>query len=171
MEANKQRMQIIADNITRLRKEKGITQKELAEAIGLVPGTITDYMKLRSAPSFGIIQKMADYFGVEKSDIDTTFKEGITINGNVNGIANVGDNRFEGNVTFGSGIDKNDLHDAVRHLSDRELQEKILDEMSELKASQNRLENAMAMLIENQVNVLARINNVDSSFKELMKKD
>ena len=36
---------------------------------------MTDYMKLRSAPSFGVIQKLADYFGVKKSDIDTTFKE------------------------------------------------------------------------------------------------
>lgn len=72
---DKQRMQIIADNITYYRKEKKITQKELAAAIGISPSTLTDYIKLRSAPSFGVIQKMADYFGIKKSDIDTTFKE------------------------------------------------------------------------------------------------
>ena len=71
---NKERMQIIANNITYYRKLNGITQKELAKKIGIKPSTMTDYMKLRSAPSYGIIQKIADYFGVKKSDIDSTFK-------------------------------------------------------------------------------------------------
>lgn len=72
---NKERMQIIATNITNYRKAKGITQKELAAAIGISQSTMTEYMKLRTAPSFGVIQKLADYFGVKKSDIDTTFKQ------------------------------------------------------------------------------------------------
>ena len=72
---NKERMQIIATNITNYRKAKGITQKELAAAIGISQSTMTEYKKLRTAPSFGVIQKLADYFGVKKSDIDTTFKQ------------------------------------------------------------------------------------------------
>ncbi|MDS2232498.1 S24 family peptidase [Streptococcus pneumoniae] len=71
-------MQIIAENITHFRKQRGITQKELAKEVGITASTMTDYMKLRSAPSFGVIQKLADYFGVKKSDIDTTFKEEST---------------------------------------------------------------------------------------------
>ena len=74
----KKRMQIIAENITHFRKQRGITQKELAKEVGITASTMTDYMKLRSAPSFGVIQKLADYFGVRKSDIDTTFKEEST---------------------------------------------------------------------------------------------
>lgn len=74
----KKRMQIIAENITHFRKQRGITQKELAKEVGISASTMTDYMKLRSAPSFGVIQKLADYFGVRKSDIDTTFKEETT---------------------------------------------------------------------------------------------
>lgn len=74
----KKRMQIIAENITQFRKQRGITQKELAKEVGITASTMTDYMKLRSAPSFGVIQKLADYFGVKKSDIDTTFKEEAT---------------------------------------------------------------------------------------------
>lgn len=74
----KKRMQIIAENITHFRKQRSITQKELAKEIGISASTMTDYMKLRSAPSFGVIQKLADYFGVRKSDIDTTFKEEST---------------------------------------------------------------------------------------------
>lgn len=71
----KKRMQIIAENITYYRKQRGITQKELAKEVGITPSTMTDYMKLRSAPSFGVIQKLADFFEIKKSDIDTTFKE------------------------------------------------------------------------------------------------
>lgn len=74
----KKRMQIIAENITHFRKQRSITQKELAKEVGITASTMTDYMKLRSAPSFGVIQKLADYFGVKKSDIDTTFKEEST---------------------------------------------------------------------------------------------
>ena len=74
----KKRMQIIAENITHFRKQRGITQKELAKGVGITASTMTDYIKLRSAPSFGVIQKLADYFGVKKSDIDTTFKEEST---------------------------------------------------------------------------------------------
>ena len=74
----KKRMKIIAENITHFRKQRGITQKELAKEVGITASTMTDYMKLRSAPSFGVIQKLADYFGVKKSDIDTTFKEEST---------------------------------------------------------------------------------------------
>ncbi|MGU8085152.1 LexA family transcriptional regulator [Streptococcus suis] len=71
----KKRMQAIAENITYYRKQRGITQKELAKEVGITPSTMTDYMKLRSAPSFGVIQKLADFFGIKKSDIDTTFKD------------------------------------------------------------------------------------------------
>ncbi|AXQ79456.1 LexA family transcriptional regulator [Streptococcus chenjunshii] len=81
-------MKIIADNITYYRKLKGMTQKELAEKIGITPSTMSDYMNLRSAPSFGIIQKMADFFGVQKSDIDTTFKEKVDKNSDIQSIYN-----------------------------------------------------------------------------------
>lgn len=75
---DKERMQIIAENITYYRKQRGITQKELAKSVGVTASTMTDYMKLRSAPSFGVIQKLADFFGVKKSDIDSTFKEEVS---------------------------------------------------------------------------------------------
>lgn len=65
----------IASNIRKYIKENNITQKELAEKIQISPSTLSDYMNLRSNPSHGVIQKLADYFGVKKSDIDTTFKE------------------------------------------------------------------------------------------------
>ncbi|AYG01209.1 helix-turn-helix domain-containing protein [Lactococcus allomyrinae] len=65
---------IIAQNIKKYLSENKMLQKELAERVGIAPSTMTDYLKLRSRPSHGVIQKMADVFGVAKSDIDTTYK-------------------------------------------------------------------------------------------------
>lgn len=161
--------EIFAKNLNTIMAKRDIDRNKLVEDLGLKYTTVADWTKGITYPRIDKIELLANYFGIKKSELI----EGVdnnTISGDKNNVATMSGD-INGNVTFGSGIDKNDLHDAVRHLSDRELQEKILDEMSELKASQNRLENAMAILIENQVNVLARINNVDSSFKELMKKD
>jgi transcriptional regulator with XRE-family HTH domain len=72
---DKQRNIIIATNIKKFIKENKITQKQLAKEIGISPSTMSDYMNLRSNPSHGVIQKIADYFGIMKSDIDTTYKE------------------------------------------------------------------------------------------------
>lgn len=71
----KERNKIIADNIRNFIINKNITQKQLAKEIGISPSTLSDYLNLRSNPSHGVIQKIADYFGVGKSDIDTTFKD------------------------------------------------------------------------------------------------
>lgn len=67
----------IATNIKKYIKLKGITQKELADKIDISPSTLSDYLNLRSNPSHGVIQKIADYFGIYKSDIDTSYKEQI----------------------------------------------------------------------------------------------
>ncbi|EJZ8456829.1 helix-turn-helix domain-containing protein [Enterococcus faecalis] len=72
---DKQRNFIIATNIKKYLKESNITQKKLAEEIGISPSTMSDYMNLRSNPSHGVIQRIADYFKIKKSDIDTTYKE------------------------------------------------------------------------------------------------
>ena len=74
---DKQRNAIIATNIKKFIKNKNITQKKLAEEIGISPSTMSDYMNLRSNPSHGVIQKIADYFNIKKSDIDTTYKEEV----------------------------------------------------------------------------------------------
>lgn len=72
---NKERNKIIANNIRKYLKETKMTQKQLAELIDVKPSTLSDYLNLRSNPSHGVIQKIADVFGIVKSDIDTTYKE------------------------------------------------------------------------------------------------
>ncbi|WP_336878137.1 XRE family transcriptional regulator [Staphylococcus nepalensis] len=72
---NKERNKIIANNIRKYLKETNMSQKRLAELIDIKPSTLSDYLNLRSNPSHGVIQKIADVFGIVKSDIDTTYKE------------------------------------------------------------------------------------------------
>ena len=72
-----ERRKIVAENIKKLIKEKGITQKQLAKEIGMSQNIITEYVKLRSFPPGGVLQKIADYFEVKKSDIDTTWKKDV----------------------------------------------------------------------------------------------
>lgn len=72
---DKKRNRIIAENIRFYIKQSGKTQKQVAEDIKISPSTLSDYLNLRSNPSHGVIQKLADYFGIGKSDIDTTYKE------------------------------------------------------------------------------------------------
>ncbi|NJH87362.1 helix-turn-helix domain-containing protein [Staphylococcus agnetis] len=72
---NKERNMIIAKNIRRFLKDSNMSQKKLAELINIKPSTLSDYLNLRSNPSHGVIQRIADVFGVGKSDIDTTYKD------------------------------------------------------------------------------------------------
>ncbi|EHV5304721.1 helix-turn-helix transcriptional regulator [Staphylococcus pseudintermedius] len=72
---NKERNIIIAKNIRRFLNDSNMSQKKLAELINIKPSTLSDYLNLRSNPSHGVIQRIADVFGVGKSDIDTTYKD------------------------------------------------------------------------------------------------
>lgn len=78
---DKTRNKIISDNIRKHLTENNKTQKQLADAIGVAPSTLTEYMKCRSNPSWGVIQRIADYFGVKKTDIDTTWLDDLRQDG------------------------------------------------------------------------------------------
>ena len=58
---------IFSKNLRRLLEESGKTQKELAEAIGESQQVVNTWAIGRSIPRMGRVQKLADFFGVEKS--------------------------------------------------------------------------------------------------------
>ena len=60
---------VFAQNLKYYLKENEKTQKELGDAIGVSQGTICDWMKTRTYPRLDKIEKIANYFGVEKSDL------------------------------------------------------------------------------------------------------
>lgn len=52
------------DKLSRLLQDKGITQKDLAQAIGITTAMVNRYIKRNVKPSLETIKKMSDYLMV-----------------------------------------------------------------------------------------------------------
>lgn len=65
-EANKQ---IMARNIKRYMKRKGVTNQQLCDDLGFKYTTFMDWIKGVTYPRIGKVEVMANYFGVAKSDL------------------------------------------------------------------------------------------------------
>lgn len=61
--------QVFADNLRFYINKKGVTQRDVAEILGVSPGTISDWLRLRTYPRMDKIQMLAEYFGIEKSNL------------------------------------------------------------------------------------------------------
>lgn len=61
--------QIFSNNLRRLIDVSGKTQKEVADAIGVSQQIMNVWVRGKAIPRMGEIQRLADYFGVEKSDL------------------------------------------------------------------------------------------------------
>ena len=54
----------LSQNISRLRKEKNMTQEQLAEALGISFAAVSKWERSVATPELGYIIEMADLFGV-----------------------------------------------------------------------------------------------------------
>ena len=54
----------LSQNISRLRKEKSMTQEQLAEALGISFAAVSKWERSVTTPELGYIIEMADLFGV-----------------------------------------------------------------------------------------------------------
>lgn len=61
--------EIIGHNIKYLRKEKGFTQQELADRLGIRRASIGAYEECRATPRYSTIEKMSDLFDITIDDI------------------------------------------------------------------------------------------------------
>ena len=59
----------IGENIKNLRLRHGLSQLELADVAGVSDKAVSTWEQNKAVPRMGPIQKMADYFGIKKSDI------------------------------------------------------------------------------------------------------
>lgn len=158
------------DEIISLIKEKlstsPLSMSELARSAGVSKSTLSRYLSksrefpLNKADDFARVLNMTteDFLGLTNNNVNGDQNNVATMSGDING-----------NVSFGSSIQKEDLHEVASNLNltDRELQEKTLTEVSDLRASQARLESAISLLMENQANVLASMKSVDETFKKM----
>lgn len=60
---------IFAKNLRHYLDRENKTQKEVADAIGLSPQTFNTWLQMVALPRMGKVQALADYFGVNKSDL------------------------------------------------------------------------------------------------------
>ena len=60
---------VMGDNIQYYMDLKGIERREFADAIGVPYSSLTDWINGNTYPRIDKIQKMADFFGIEKSDL------------------------------------------------------------------------------------------------------
>lgn len=61
--------EVFAKNLRKYMKGRGITQKELAGIIGVSAPTMNDWLQAKKYPRIDKIEKLADYFGILKSDL------------------------------------------------------------------------------------------------------
>lgn len=60
---------MLAQNLTRLREQRGLTQKELADQLHVVRQTVSKWEKGHSVPDADMVLKLADFFGVSTDEL------------------------------------------------------------------------------------------------------
>lgn len=61
--------QIFARNLAYYVERSGKTQKDLAEIVDVAASTFNDWMKAKKYPRIDKIEILANYFGIQKSDL------------------------------------------------------------------------------------------------------
>ena len=61
--------QIFAKNLVYYIERSGKSQKDLAEMVGVAASTFNDWVKAKKYPRIDKIEIMANYFGIQKSDL------------------------------------------------------------------------------------------------------
>src|SRR5699024_521395 len=73
--------EIFSKNLKKLIEKRGIDQRILADYLGISEMSVSNWVNGNKYPRIGNIQKMADYFGVKKSDLieDKSDEKVVTI--------------------------------------------------------------------------------------------
>ena len=61
--------EVMAKNIRLQMEKKGINQTELCSILGFKPMTVSDWLNAKTYPRIEKIEKMAEFFGIQKSDL------------------------------------------------------------------------------------------------------
>ena len=97
---DKQVRNSIATNLKKLLESSGLTQVELAERVNIPASTLSGYFAERSTPTAGNIQKLADYFRVNKSDIDPRYNYEILQSSNKNNFVRESTPRYNADYEY-----------------------------------------------------------------------
>lgn len=61
--------QVMAENLRFYLNAKGITQAELCATLNIKPNTFSDWINAKTYPRIDKIELLANFFGIEKSDL------------------------------------------------------------------------------------------------------
>lgn len=67
--SDEEQRRIFSKNLNHYLEISEKTQKEVADAIGVAPQTFNTWCMGVAIPRMGKVQKLADYFGIQKSDL------------------------------------------------------------------------------------------------------
>ena len=67
--SDEKQKKIFSKNLAYYLEKSGKSQKEVAQAIGVIPQTFNTWCTGQSIPRMGSVQALADYFGIGKSDL------------------------------------------------------------------------------------------------------
>ena len=60
---------IFSTNLRRLMKERNVNQNKISEIAGVSQQSVSNWLNQKQIPRMGVIEKLAEYFGVLKSDL------------------------------------------------------------------------------------------------------
>lgn len=69
MSRDEKQQKIFSENLNRLVRNSGKTQKEIADKMGISPQTFNTWCQGIAIPRMGRVQALADYFNVSKSEL------------------------------------------------------------------------------------------------------
>lgn len=61
--------EVFAHNLRKYMESAGKTQRDMAEVVGVSTATFSEWINAKKYPRIDKIEKMADYFGILKSDL------------------------------------------------------------------------------------------------------
>lgn len=70
--------EVLAKNLRKYMDSFGKTQRDMAEIVGVSTATFSDWINAKKYPRIDRIEKMANFFGIQKSDLieeKTTVKD------------------------------------------------------------------------------------------------
>lgn len=62
-------MESLGDKLLRLRKDRKLTQSQLADLIGITPGQICQYEKNDQKPSLTTLEWLCEFFNITASEL------------------------------------------------------------------------------------------------------
>lgn len=71
--------EVFAKNLSYYINKHNVEQKEIAETIGVAPSTFNEWVKAKKYPRIDRIEKLANYFGILKSDLIEEHKSEDTL--------------------------------------------------------------------------------------------